>query len=291
MDWLTAVNSFNLLVEKGSFTKAAHVAEISPSAMSKRIDWLEKKLGIALFVRTTRQVNLTDAGEEFLPRARCLLKQFEVMLNETQQTDNDPRGLLKVAATLAVGNSLLMPIIETFLLRYPKVKIQLDILPFGGLPDLEHDLVLCRKQENFNSTAHKGTLLISYHMSLFAAPTYLANQKEITTKSDLITHKMIITNFYRKAGMIELENGEELSLSNFNFVSDHLEAMISAAIRGMGLFIASPISIKQEIEQKVLVPVLPDVKTREMQLWAFYPKTEFMPVKSRMFLDFIKESL
>ena len=67
--------------------------------------------------------------------------------------------------------------------------------------------------------------------------------------------------------------------------------MISAAIRGMGLFIASSISINHELEQGTLVPVLPHIKTRKMQLWGFYPSSEFMPVKSRIFLDFVKENL
>jgi len=291
MDWLTATKSFNLLVEHGSFTAAANIAEISPSAMSKRIDWLEKELGLALFVRTTRQVNLTEAGTEFLPRANRLLKQFDTMVSETQQFSSHPSGELRVAANSVVGSSILMPCIQEFLKLYPEVKIKLDVLPFGDLPDLGHDLVLCKKYENFNSSAHKGTQLISYTIGLCAAPEYLARNKKITSLSDIPEHKMIMTNYYRKLARLDMSNGESCVLTNFNFISDNVEALMYAAIQGMGLFFAPAIVIKRELEQGLLVPVLPEVKTAEMALWGFYPNSDFVPIKTRLFLDFLKNRL
>ena len=291
MDWLTATKSFCLLVHKGSFTQAANLAEISPSAMSKRIDWLEKQLGLSLFVRTTRQVNLTEAGSDFLPRAQSLLKQFDAMLCDTQQSASNPSGMLNIAATLPVGSSILMPHIEAFLALYPLVKIQLDVLPFGEAPDLDHDLVICKKQDDFNSAAHKGTMLITHQMGLYAAPQYLTQHKKISCLADVSEHKIIMTSSYRKMGRIEMENGEVCLLNNFNFVSDHRDPLLYAAVNAMGLIFVSPIYIKNELEQGLLVRLLPAIKTAKTQLWAFYPNTEFMPVKSRLFLDFLKQRL
>jgi len=291
MDWLTATKRFCLLVKHGSFTEAGNVAEVSASAMSKRIDWLEKQLGLTLFVRTTRQVNLTEVGTEFLPRAHSLLNQFDSMVTETQQSALHPSGLLKIAATLAVGSSILMPHIEAFLKLYPAVKIQLDVLPFGVGPGLDHDLVLCRKVEEFNSTAHRGVKLISYKMGLFASPEYLASHKKITRISDLNEHKMILSNFYRKVGQLEMESGEVCPLTHYNFVSDNMEALLYAVVNGMGLLFSAPMYIKNELAQGKVIRILPEVHTAEMRLWAFYPNTAFMPVKTRLFLDYLKERL
>jgi DNA-binding transcriptional LysR family regulator len=291
MDWLTATKSFHLLVEHGSFTAAADVAEISPSAMSKRIDWLEKQLGISLFVRTTRQVNLTEVGSEFLPKAKSFLKQFESMVSETKQNSGQPTGLLKIAATLITGSSLLMPHIKDFLASYPEVKIQLDVLPFGDVPDLEHDLVICRKFENFNSSAHKGTHLISYDIGLYGSPEYLANHAKIKKVGDVAQHKVLLTNYFRKMGKLEMGNGEYCPLTNFNFVTDNVEALLYATVNGMGLLFASPLYLKTELKKGLLVPILPELETSEMQLWGFYPKSDFMPVKTRLFLDFLKDRL
>jgi len=291
MDWLTATKSFQLLVEHGSFTAAADVAEVSPSAMSKRIEWLEKQLGATLFIRTTRQVNLTEVGSEFLPKAKSFLKQFDSMVSDTRQSSSQPSGLLKIAATLIAGSSLLMPHIKQFLALYPEVKIQLDVLPFGDVPDLEHDLVICRKYENFNSTAHKGAHLISYDIGLYGSPEYLSSHPTISCISDLAQHKMIMTNHFRKIGKIEFTNGKYYPLSNYNFVTDNVEALLYATINGMGLLFASPLYLKSELEQGLLVPILPHLETAEMQLWGFYPSSEFIPLKTRLFLDFLKQRL
>lgn len=291
MDWLTATKSFCQLVDKGSFTGAAIAEEVSASAISKRIDWLEKQLGLTLFVRTTRQVSLSEVGVEFLPKARSLLKQFNNMVSDTQQAATAPSGLLKISATLSVGSAILMPIIEAFLEKYPAVKIQLDVQQFGALPALDHDLVLCRKHEEFNSTAHRGMKLISYAMQMFASPDYLAKHPKITNIGQVSTHKMILTNYYRKLGMIELSNGDSFALTNYNFVSDHVEAILYASVQGMGIIFVAPIYIQHELEQGQLVAVLPDVKATQMQLWAYYPSSEFIPLKTRLFLDFMKQRL
>ncbi|KGJ95993.1 LysR family transcriptional regulator [Thalassotalea sp. ND16A] len=291
MDWLTATKSFCLLEKHGSFTEAANIAEITASAMSKRIDWLEKQLGLSLFIRTTRQVNLTEVGAEFLPKAHALLRQFDSMIIETQQSALHPSGLLKVTASLAIGSTILMPHIEEFLKLYPLVKIQLTVLPTGNQPDLDSDLVLCRKLDEFNSTAHCGTNLISYKLGLFASPEYLETHKKITKLEDLSEHKMVLSNYYRKAGRLELDNGQMCTLSNYSFVSDHFEALVYAVVRGMGVTFAPTIYIQKELEQGKVVRILPELQSDEMQLWGFYPNSEFMPIKTRLFLDYLKEKL
>jgi len=291
MDWLTATKSFCALVENKSFTKAAQAIEVTPSAVSKRIDWLEKELGLSLFIRTTRQVNLTEAGIGFIPRAKNFINQFNIMVSDTQQEASHPSGILKIAATLAVGSTVLMPHIETFLSLYPHVKIQLNVLTPGELPDLEHDLFLTRKHEEFDSTAHKGTKLIDYQMSLFGSPEYIANHAKINSLKDLVNHKMILSNFYRKQGELELDNGEFFEFTNFNFVTDHLEAILIAAKQGMGLIFISPTYIKRELSKNQLVPILPDIKSASKQLWIFYPNTEFTPLKTRIFIDHLKSQM
>lgn len=291
MDWLTATKSFCLIVEKGSFTKAANTTEVSTSAISKRIDWLENQLGVSLLIRTTRQVNLTEAGNNFLPRAISLLKQFDSLIIETKQGEINPSGTLKIAATSAVGSSVLMPHIDLFLKLYPTVKIQLDVQPVGFSPSLEHDLVICRKADDFNSAVHKGVHLISYEMNLYASPYYIKNNKKIESISDISKHKIISSNYLRRVGCIEVEGGEDVLLGNYNFISDNIEAMLYAAVNHMGVIFAAPIFIKKELKQGVLVKILEKHKSTKRQLWAFYPKTEFMPLKSRLFLDFLKEKL
>ena len=290
MDWLSAVKSFHLVVQKGSFTIAGEHLGISASAMSKRIDWLEKQLQTSLFIRTTRRITLTESGQLFLLRAEPWLEQFSNML-DTMQTTECPRGLIKIAATQAVGSSLLMPNIEKFLSLYPEMSVQLNVLIPGNEPDLEHDLVITRYHEEFDSLAHRGTHLIDYQMSLFASPDYLEQHAAIRSIEDLSEHKMLVNNYYQKMGHVMLDNGQALEFKNYNFVSENLDATLKAATQGMGVILISPNYIGRELNRKELEPVLPEIKSRINQLWAYYPKTSFIPLKTRLFVDSLKQAL
>ncbi|MEI5637771.1 MULTISPECIES: LysR family transcriptional regulator [unclassified Pseudoalteromonas] len=291
MDWLTAVRSFNTLVEQGSFTRAAEVESVSASAMSKRIDWLEKQLGLSLFIRTTRQLSLTEAGQAFLPKAALWLQQFDSLQDQAQTLNQTPTGNLRIASTLAVGSTLLMPIIKTFLQQYQQLNIHLNVLAPGEHPDLNHDLVITRYYEAFDSAAHKGSRLIDYQMQVFGAPHYLRQHPAITTVADLKQHKMLLSSYYHKLGGIILENSEVFQFDNYNFVSDQLDAMLSAAVQGLGLIFISPAYIQKELQQALLVPVLPQLKSETKQLWAYYPKATYTPYKTQLFIDHLKASL
>ncbi|MBD1582292.1 LysR family transcriptional regulator [Pseudoalteromonas sp. S16_S37] len=291
MDWLTAAKSFVLIAEHASFTQAALQLNISSSAVSKRIDWLEKQLGTSLLIRTTRQVTLSESGQIFLPKAQALLAQFESVMSHTQEMNQVPIGILKIAATLAVGNSVLMPSIQRFLATYPEVTIQLNVLAPGAPPDLHNDLVITRHYDEFDSIAHKGCSLLEYQMSLFAAPSYLKKHKPINRLEDLAGHRMLLSNYYQQKGHIVLNDGSKFNFAHYNFVSDHLDVMLEAAVQGMGLMFISASYIRKQLQAGTLIPVLPAIQSAKKQLWAYYPKSAFTPLKTRMFIDHLKQQL
>mgnify|MGYP000394343664 CR=1 FL=1 len=259
MDWLTASHSFCLVVQHGSFTRAAQTQDISASAMSKRIDWLEKQLGLSLLVRTTRQVSLTEAGLSYRPRAQALVKQFNEMISETQQYNAKPAGLLKITAPQVIGSTIVMPHILAFQQAYPDITVQLGVMPLAQNPDLDHDLIICRKRDGFDSANHKGSPLLSYAMGLFAAPGYLRAHPPINQLSDLAKHTMLISGIQKKLGVERMSNGEDLSLERYGFVSDNIEALLYAAENEMGITFAPPAFINSQVAGGLLVRVLPAV--------------------------------
>ncbi|MBQ4863925.1 LysR family transcriptional regulator [Pseudoalteromonas sp. MMG013] len=291
MDWLTATRSFIALAEHESFTLAAEHEGVSASAMSKRIDWIEKQLGISLFTRTTRLVKLTTAGHSFLPKANAVLIQFDAMINHSDEATKVPSGTLKIAATLAVGSHILLPHIQTFLAKYSQVTIQLNVLNPGALPDLRNDLVITRQFEQFDSAAHKGTRLLDYQMHLFASPDYIEHHADVQSIDDLAHHKMLLSNYYQKKGHIELSCGSRFLFNNYNFVSDNLDSILEAAIQGMGLIFISPSYIQKQLHEGTLVPLLPKLRSATKQLWAYYPKSTFVPLNTRLFIDHLKQQL
>ncbi|WP_341503255.1 LysR family transcriptional regulator [Gallaecimonas sp. GXIMD4217] len=291
MDWLTATRSFCQVVEQGSFTAAAQALATSPSAVSKRIDWLEGRLGVTLFIRTTRRVSLTEEGQTYLQHARSLLKQFEAMVADTRASGREPLGTLRLAAPVSVGSVLLMPHIKAFMARHPGIRFQLDTLPPGTQPDLDHDLVICRKRDDFDSPYHRGLPLRDYHLQMWASPDYLASRPPIRGPEDLEAHRFIIASYQKRDGMVEMEEGFSIPLDNFGLVTDNVEALLQAGLSGMGIVFASEVFLRAYVEQGLLRPVLPQVRSVRRQIWAFYPKADFMPLKTKLFLEFLKERL
>lgn len=151
MDWIQSIRSYVMVVEEGSFNGAARRMSTTSSAVSKRIHWLEERVGVQLLKRTTRSVTQTEAGAVFYKRMKQSLDSFQSIIDETRSVNESPVGLLKIGATLAVGSKFLLHYIDGFLQRYPDIRIQLTTTIPGQLPEMKLDLFISRELEQFNS--------------------------------------------------------------------------------------------------------------------------------------------
>ncbi|WP_343044001.1 LysR substrate-binding domain-containing protein [Pseudoalteromonas caenipelagi] len=88
-----------------------------------------------------------------------------------------------------------------------------------------------------------------------------------------------------------LSDGSKFNFAHYNFVSDHLDAMLEAAVQGMGLMFISASYIHKQLQAGTLTAVLPAIQSAKKQLWAYYPKSAFTPLKTRMFIDHLKQQL
>ncbi|OXE29958.1 LysR family transcriptional regulator, partial [Vibrio parahaemolyticus] len=111
------------VIEEGSFNAAARKLNTTSSAISKRIQWLEDKIGVQLLKRTTRSISQTEAGALFYERAKVQLDSWQSVLDETRSVNQSPAGLLKIGATLAVGSKFLVHYLDDFLEKYPDITL------------------------------------------------------------------------------------------------------------------------------------------------------------------------
>lgn len=116
---IDALRYFLAVVETGNLSKAASAMQVAVSSVSRKIDGLEEELGAKLFVRSSRRILLTDAGERFLPRARSILADMAEARASLSELDPDPRGLLTVTVPRAFGRLHVAPAVAAFLQRYP----------------------------------------------------------------------------------------------------------------------------------------------------------------------------
>lgn len=291
---LDAIPFFLEVVKQGSFAKAARELGISRSAINKRVVQLEDSLGVRLLHRTTRQVSLTESGANFhryVKKAHYWIQKAEDAATSQQ---SEPLGTLKVSVPVSFGRLAIAPLIPSFLKQYPGISIDMtmsddyvdivaggyDMAIRGG--DLMDSSLIARK-------------LISSHSVLCAAPAYFTESglNLPTQPSELSQHNALV---YRHAAetmewTLAQERKVETVTVRGNYRVNNSEALLIAVVQGLGLarlpdFIAMPY-----IQSGELIQVLPDYVMQEKSIYAIFPERDYMPIKLRVFLDYLTKEL
>src|ERR1700729_792754 len=131
---LDGVEAFLSVAQHRSFRKAAAELGVTPSAMSQAVHAIEARIGAALFIRTTRSVGLTEAGERFLSRAKPAFEELVAASETARELGQRPTGLLRLTVPPAVVPIFLEPLVASFCRAYPEVKV--EISASGGLVEL-----------------------------------------------------------------------------------------------------------------------------------------------------------
>ena len=141
---------------------------------------------------------------------------------------------------------------------------------------------------DFNSSSYIATKLFDFQPRFYASPSYLANKPLIETPEQLSHHNCLLFGVYGHEQVHNFENDIQLKLRG-NFTTQNPEALVAAAVSGMGIILAGENTIKRELSKGLLVPVLPELKQAKNTAYAYYPKLDYNHVKTKLFIDFIKE--
>jgi len=125
------LKAFITIVESGSINAAADRFDVTPSAMSRTLQKLEKKLGVTLLERTTRKLNLTHEGEQFLTKARTIINELECAEEELLQFDQDIAGVIRIDSATSFVLHVLAPLIQEFQTLYPAIEIEINSTDFN----------------------------------------------------------------------------------------------------------------------------------------------------------------
>jgi DNA-binding transcriptional LysR family regulator len=191
MSDLNQMMAFVRVIKEGSFSKAAAGMGVPKSTISHRVQELEKRLGVGLLRRTTRQLHLTPAGESYYKRALVLLQDLELLEEQTKSEQNLAQGRLKFTAPSEMGNTMLAPFLCEFVREYPLIELEIE------LSDRRVDLI----QEGFDCALRSGRLadstLRSRHIGqsefgLYASPEYLKKAPPLEGIEELMYHKCLL---------------------------------------------------------------------------------------------------
>ena len=283
---------FRQLTSCGSFSTAARELGVTTAAVSKRLAQLEARLGVALLTRTTRRMGLTGEGEIYLAHARRILADIDQMEQLVSASHAQPRGLVRVNATLGFGRSHVAPLIARFVQRYPQIEIQLQLtvnpppltddsfdvcLRFGPPPDAR---VLARR-------------LAANRRLLCAAPAYLERAGTPQTPQDLARHNFIgIRQGDEAYGTLHLSQGglKETIRVKGSLSSNDGEIAVNWALAGLGIVMRAEWDVAKYLQSGRLRQVLPDYSTPNADVHAVYPARHQATARVKLFVDFLSQA-
>ncbi|MEM5518784.1 LysR family transcriptional regulator [Henriciella sp. AS95] len=184
MDRLDAMRLFLRVADTGSFSKAALDLGIGQPTVSRRVQDLETQLGADLFLRTTRALSLTEAGEKFYDRARSILEDFEEAEAEVRGLKNDAVGQLRISVPHSLSRVVIAPALTSFMKRYPD--LTLDVISDDTYTDIVQEGVdLAFRLGELSDSSLMAKRISASARRLFASPIYAAQVKNLTRPSEL----------------------------------------------------------------------------------------------------------
>src|SRR4029077_16770794 len=292
MDSLGSLNAFVRAAETRSFTVAGRQLGVSSSAIGKAVARLEERLGVRLFHRSTRSVTMTAEGALFLERCRRIFSEIEAAELELSQTQEAPRGTLRVGLPLA--GMLLMPTLVAFMGAYPEITLDLDF----------SDRVVDVIDEGFDAVVRFADVgdsrlmsrsLGTYRRRLVAAPAYLAARGAPQTPDELKAHACLHHKF-PTSGKFERwplgpEHAEVERELPRTAVASAVEPIIFMAEQGMGIAYLPDFAIARQLREGLLVTVLDACSDRSGPLGFVWPSSRYLAPKLRVFVDFLSANL
>lgn len=282
------IDEFTAVAEQASFSAAAKRLGLSTSAVSREIARLEDRLQTRLLHRTTRRVELTDAGRDFLARCRRLIDERDEALAAVQPDDQAPRGLLRMTCSVSYGERFIAPAVNAFARAHPEVRIELDL--DNRLRDLVGDgYDLAVRFGHLTDSRLMARRLASRRLILCASPDYLARRGAPRDLSEIASHDGLVGS----SGQWRFtEGGRETSLRpNGRWRCNSGAAVLDAALQGLGLCQLPDFYVVEALASGALVEILPDQRPPDEGVWAVHPHPRHVPPRVRLMIDGLAQAL
>ncbi len=275
----------------GSFTKASANLGIPGGTLSRRIATMERLLGVRLFDRTTRRVEVTEPARRYFDRCAHLIDEAKLASEVLGESAALPSGHVRVSLPVDLGIFWIAPLLPEFGRKYPKITLDLDLSPkYANLVGDRIDVAIRIGQPN-------DELLISkkigdIQMGLYAAPSYLGQRGLLKRVTDLSQHDCIhrVTHS-RKTPWTLAKNGQSSTVDvSGRVVANNIGMLLALAEGGMGVAMLPSALVKTAVIEGRLIPVL--------QNYHLDPLPVFSVISSRMqtaavraFLDYLSMRL
>ena len=287
MDTLTNMRSLLTVARKGPFSAAARELTLSTAMVSKHVKNLEDKLGVRLLHRTTRGVSLTEPGELYCQYATEILDKVEECDDAVQALNSKPRGSLRISCPPSFGEHVLTHGLSQYIRENPEITVELGVQ--DDLPDMiggRLDLIIRFGQLEDSSFIAKK--IGDAKFVLCASPTYEPATQRPFELTDLAEANCLIdTSVHDKHWDVRVGNKKRSVEVSGNFRSLSTEAVVQAAIDGLGIAYVPCYAAQEDIDRGLLQVVDSAFKIDSMPIYAVYLGRKHLPEKTRSFIQFL----
>ncbi len=297
MDKLRVLELFLATCDSGSFALAARACGSDPSTVSKAISRLEAQLGLTLLQRSTRQLQITAAGQHYANTVRQLLQHLHHCELELKQQNDTPSGTLRINTAVCYGHLYLRPLLRAFCQRYPAIQLELQI------NDLHVDIIEHNIDIALRTGYVKDSRLIARRLSpmdflVCVSPHYLAAHGTPTCADDFQQHSWIgfrikQTQQLQPIFLPDAQGYYQPFTLTPRHITDDGEAMAQLCADGFGFAQLPHFLAKAGLESGELMSLYPYYRPPQPDngVFAIYPKRDYLPARVRVFIDFMSAAL
>ena len=291
-DRIDLMQTFVRIVEAGSLSAAAAQLGTTQPTVSRRLQTLERSLGVPLLQRTTHAMRLTVDGERCYERAKQLLSAWAAFEDELRGDHDAPDGLLRVVVPHAFGQERLIGPLAEYLRRYPGMAVEWLLHDDRAVQDYIAAGVDCAIQ--VGAVTDPGLVAIrlcEVPRIVAAAPDVFAKAPPPEDARDLAAYPWLaLRTYYRNAlTLTNAKTGEQRQLSLApRFSTDSLYALRSAALQGLGLCVGSAWVLEPDLRSGRLLHVAPHWQAAPLPVSVVYPYARFYPARLRRFVEIIR---
>ena len=288
---LDRFDTFKAVVEAGSLTAAADLLGQTRAVVSFNIKRLEAELGVTLLTRNTRRLALTEAGERFYQRCLSMLEAAQLAIDEARSEHTELKGTLRITPTVEYALAKVVPALEVFRTLHPDLNVHLSTSStHADLISERFDVAL--RLGRILDSSHRAVQLSTFEIVPVASPGFVQGQPPIDS-----VHALEQTPWLEHGRVGELSVTEVGTASvrpyqpnpgRARIKADNSSVLRAFALTGQGVAILPDWLIEDDLRAGRLLRLLPHWHFTRQGVYALYPDTRHLPLKVRVFIDFMK---
>ncbi len=292
MDKIRSLRFFVATLDGGSFAAAARAFGTDPSTVSKAIVRLENDLGVQLLLRSTRQLTITPAGQQYATTARRILEDLTACEERLKNQNEDPSGTLKLSVPVSYGRLYIRPMLREFCQRYPNISIDIRF------DDAYVDIIEQGVDIAIRSGSVQDSQLIVRQLSpidfiVCGSKSYLEKYGTPTGPDDFEQHSWIRFRFKQTGKLLpvmmpgrdpEFDPGRQ-------FIVNDGEAMAEMCVQGLGLAQVPHFIARNWLASGELLPIFKSMRQAGAGVYLLYAKRDYLPLRVKLFNEFISATL